>query len=381
MKALWLDPFGGLAGDMFLGGLLDLDLDPQVLLDPLRGLDLPDAPLVTERVDRRGLAATRAWFDLPEEHHHRHLPDILALLERADLTARAREGATRAFRLLAEAEARRHGVGVDEVHFHEVGALDAILEITSVAVALDHLGIAALRTSPLPSGGGLVRCAHGALPAPAPAVMDLLEGFEVRVDSGQGEMVTPTGAALLRAYGEPLREGTRLVPGRSGFGAGTRSESVLRVVEVDLEEPAVAGRDRVVVLETHLDDTSPEVLGYALERLMEAGALDATYHPLVMKKGRPGVALTCLGRPADARRLREVIFAETSTLGVREREVDRAVLPREVVEIETSLGRVPVKRTPGRAPAPEYEACARIARERGVPLREVYEEVRRALAP
>lgn len=377
MTLALLDAFGGLAGDMLLGGLLDLSAGPggapnTQCLGALDSLGLPDWALVVESTTRRSLGATKVSFRVPEEPGHRHLPEILARIEASEMPGNAKHRAMATFRRLAAAEARVHRIGIDEVHFHEVGAADAILDICGVALAMEELGIDALYSGPLPAGTGTVECAHGEMPCPVPAVVELLSEFELVAGVGDGEMVTPTGAALLATLGRPLQPGLHYRPGRSGYGAGTRSQSVLRVTLA--ETGAAMSGDEVFVLETNLDDVPPEQLAWTLERLFEAGALDVSYSPLVMKKSRPGVLLRCIA-PAEQREvLVATIFAETPTLGVREQRVQRRVLERETVEVTTAHGPARVK-VAGGAGYPEYEDCARIARESGKSLRAVYQEV------
>jgi uncharacterized protein (TIGR00299 family) protein len=375
MGILLLDAFGGLAGDMLLGGLLDLGASADLLRLHLSSIGLPRFELVVEPATRRHLGCTRVRWEVEDETDHRHLPDILAMITGSSLPVRARAMAEEAFGRLAEAEARVHRIDVDAVHFHEVGAADAILDICGVCLALTELEVDEILCTPLPGGQGEIRCDHGTMPALAPATAELLKGFPVLAGAGDGEQVTPTGAALLATWGRPLPRGTAVTLGAAGYGAGTRESSVLRLAHAELAE--ARGQDTVAVLETHLDDRTGEELAYLLERLLEAGALDAAYAPLVMKKGRPGVALTCMARPEERDQVREVLLRESGTLGVRERLVERTVLPREVREVETRFGPLAVKVSGDRA-EPEYEPCARAAREHGIPLREVYEEVRRA---
>ncbi len=372
-----LDPFGGLAGDMLLGALLDLDdtLAP-ALREPLHSLRLPGWRLTYEPTIRRALGCTKATFHVPDEADHRHLPEIRARIAASTLPERAKQKAYEAFLHLAVAEAKVHRISVDQVHFHEVGAADAILDICAVSFALDRLGVGELLCGPLPAGSGTIRCEHGDMPCPAPAVVHLLEDFELLVGVGKGEMVTPTGAALLRAWGRPLRAGEFNYRTRSvGYGAGTRRSSALRVSILELSEPTGdLQRDNVWVIETNLDDESPELLAYLSEKLFTLGALDVAFTPLTMKKGRPGVALTVIA-PQDKRH--EVVMAiltESSALGVREQLVARTILAREITTLETPWGPVRIKHAGGRD-RPEYEDLARIARNHDMTLREVREAV------
>jgi len=382
-----VDPFGGLAGDMLLGALLDIDDGLEAALrEPLSSLDLPGWSLEVEATTRRQLGCTKVSFRVPDERDHRHLPEIRERIERSSLAPRAKRKADETFVALAEAEARVHRIPVERVHFHEVGAADAILDICAVSAALDRLGVDELVCGPLPGGSGTVRCAHGDMPCPAPAVTELLADFVVVAGAGEGEMVTPTGAALLRAWGRPLDDaGLAHRTRATGYGAGTRSTSIVRVSLIEIlsrslsEAPAGAptqavaaelARDAVYVLETNLDDESPEILGWLANRLFGLGALDVAFVPLTMKKGRPGVALTAQVPPAVRELAVRTILRETSALGVREQLVHRTILRREMSSVDTPWGPVGIKRAGGRARL-EYEDLARIARAEDLALREV----------
>lgn len=382
-----LDPVGGLAGDMLLGAVIDLGVEVDVLRAQLGSLGLPDWSLEVEATQRRHLGCTKASFRVPVETGHRHLPEILARIEGSSLSPRAKAMATRSFRVLAEAEAAVHRIPVERVHFHEVGAADAILDICGVSLGLDALGLepGALVCGPLPGGSGTIRCDHGEMPCPAPAVVELLADFEVQLGVGDGEMVTPTGAALLRAWGRPLATGEVVRPSKSGYGAGTRPASVLRLTlgeAGETRDPDSAGdlrRDEVFVLETHLDDETPEQLAWLSERLFALGALDVAFAPLTMKKGRPGVRLTAIVRPAEHQAAVACILRESAAIGVREQRLARTTLARAIEPVRTRFGPVPVKRAGGRFKA-EYEALAAIARAHDLPLHAVRREVEAAAA-
>ncbi|HLT39605.1 MAG TPA: nickel pincer cofactor biosynthesis protein LarC [Enhygromyxa sp.] len=376
-----LDPFGGLAGDMLLGALIDLDPElPDALEQPLSSLGLPDWRLDHQPTTRRAIGCSKATFTVPDEVDHRHLPEIRERIAGSTLPAHAKQKADRAFVCLAEAEARVHRIPIDHVHFHEVGAADAILDICAVSFGLDRLGIDELICGPLPGGSGTIRCEHGDMPCPAPAVVHLLEDFVVLAGVGEGEMVTPTGAALLRAWGRPLRAGEQLGyhSERVGYGAGTRASSIVRINLVRLQaqpdQQLSLERDEVWVLETHLDDESPELLGWLSEQLFAVGAVDVAFAPVTMKKGRPGVALTVLVPPARRTEAVATILRESTALGVREQLVARSKLRRSLELVTTPWGPVQIKWA-GDRPRPEYEDLARIAREQRIPLHEVAEAV------
>jgi hypothetical protein len=392
MRIAYLDAFSGVSGDMTVGALLDLGLPLDTLRDAIDLLGLRGVTVHSERIERSGIAATKFHVRVhgeapdpprghghPHDHTHGHRTsrDIHALLDTSRLAAPVRERALAIFARLAEAEGEAHGVPAADVTFHEVGALDAIVDVVGAALGFTFLGVETIHCSALPLGSGLVHAAHGPLPVPGPAVTALLRGRAVRFDDGASELVTPTGAAIVAALAEagPVPE---MRVEAVGYGAGERvladRPNLLRIVLGEAGE--AAGVDDVVVLEATVDDTSPELWEYALERLFAAGAKDAWLEPVVMKKSRPGVTLRVLGAPADRDRLAAVIFAETSTIGLRWAPWRRLVLPRETRTVETAWGPVAVK--VATAPdgtvnvAPEFEDCRRLARERGVALKLVY---------
>lgn len=389
MKILYFDCHAGIAGDMTVAALLDLGVPFEVVRDAVGRLPLPHSSysLATERTSRGGIAATRFVVHVEEHQPPRHYSDIAAMIEKSPLADGVKEKAQRIFFRLAEAEAKVHGVEIGRVHFHEVGAVDSIADIVGAAAALDWLGVGAIHAAPLPLGSGFVETAHGRLPVPAPATAELLRGIPVHGEAGAGERVTPTGAAILAALATGFGRAPAMTVSGVGCGAGTRDfadmPNILRVFMG--ESGAGLGRDEVEVIETHLDDTTPEILGYVLERLLDAGALDAAFSPLQMKKSRPGVRLTVVAPPERLDALAALILRETSAIGIRHYPARRLKLERVVAERQTSLGPVPVKvLRDGDAVvrvAPEYEECRRIALERGLPLQEVYRIVERETAP
>ncbi len=379
MTVAWIQPFSGIAGDMTVAALLDLGMPLDALRAVLERLPLRGYTLRTERVERGPFAATRFVVESDEDHPHRSLRDVEEIIGAGGLPERVAERSRRAFRLLAEAEGAVHGIAPEEVHFHEVGAVDAIVDIVGAAVGFEHFGVDRIVASRVLLGTGEVECRHGVIPVPGPATLRLLRGFPVRLSEGEGETTTPTGAAILAAFAEPLVAEAG-VAGRTGIGAGTRDgESRPNVLRVSLLAPAVpqGERDEVVELAANLDDMSPEITAHAAARLMAEGALDAWLTPVLMKKGRPGTVLTVLAREEDAGRLEAVLFRETTTLGVRRAGRSRTVLLRRIVEARTEWGVVRVKEgiLDGAVVtrAPEYEDCARVAAAAGVPLRAVYE--------
>lgn len=384
-RIAYLDCFSGISGDMLLGALIDAGVDSRALSSELEKLGVPGWSLRAERVRRAGIAATQAHVELAESPQpHRRLPDIVAIIEGLSLDAADRERAAKVFRLLAEAEARVHGVAAEEIDFHEVGALDAIIDVVGGVVGLRLLGVERLYCSALPAGGGTARSMHGALPVPAPATLELMAMARAPLASSAGdrpmELVTPTGAALataLASFERPAMHVTAV-----GHGAGGRDpEGWPNVLRLWLGEAIEPARPTMLLVETNIDDMNPEIYGYVQERLFAAGAADVWYEAIQMKKNRPGVLLSVLC-PADREHdITSLLLRETSTLGVRVSGVSRHEAQRETLEFESSLGpaAVKVKRLPGEPPrvAPEYEACRRIAEARGLPLAEVYRVVER----
>lgn len=390
MRCGYFDCFSGAAGDMILASMVDAGCPVEVFAELPQRLKLGGVKLSAERVHRHGLAAVHVRVEVSADGSsgHRHLHQILRILDEAELSPAVRERAACIFRRLAEAEAAVHGVAVEKVHFHEVGAADAIVDIVGACAGIERLGLERVRCSPLPTGHGAVDTEHGVMPVPAPATVRLLEGVPLAACEEPGELTTPTGAAILTTIAEgfgPL-PAMRLVG--CGTGAGTREgrtrPNVLRLMIGELDETGETDVDTVCVLETQVDDAAGQNLAYACERLLEAGALDVYVVPIMMKKGRPGELLTVLCRPDDETRVADVLFAETGTLGIRRRLAERSKLRREVVRVATRFGILTLKvaRRGGRVLRawPEYEACAAAARQHRVPLRQVQEEALRAWA-
>jgi uncharacterized protein (TIGR00299 family) protein len=381
--ALHFDCFSGISGDMALGALLDAGADLGAVTRGLDSLGLP-IRLVASKVRKGGFAATQVYVRAPEEDTHRHLPDVEAILAKGEMAPAASELALRIFRRLAEAEASAHGMPLERVHFHEVGALDSIADIAGVAIALDSLGVQRYTSRSVVTGFGTVKCAHGLMPVPAPGTAALLKGAPVEPGPVKSEMTTPTGAAILAATVQEWTEAPAMTVRAIGHGAGMRDflevPNLLRIF-VGETEGAAGERDRVWALETNLDDVPGEVVGYCFERLFEAGALDVYAVPIQMKKQRPGVMLGVLAPGEAVAAVEAVLFRETGTFGVRRYAVERSKLRREAVTVRTPWGEVKAKRGwregGPEVITPEYEDCARVARERGVALREVYEAARR----
>jgi len=442
MRIAYLDCFSGMSGDMFLGALIDAGVFPKILEDMVAGLNV-GARLGIAKVTRSGITATkvdvlmngekelpreeflanheshghshahehghdhshedsqahahpaadstslRAAVSAPHEHEHGHshgrgLTEIREIIGRAAISARAKETAIAIFTALGTAEAKIHNIDIEAVHFHEVGAVDAMVDIVGAAVGAEALGVDEIVCSPLNVGGGTVKCAHGVLPVPAPATVELLQGAPVYSSGIQMELLTPTGAAIVKTLAARFGSFPEMTIEKSGYGAGTRDlPGHPNVVRITIGESASTlaaktAQETIAVLEANLDDLNPQVYGYVMERLLEQGALDVFGMPVQMKKNRPGTLLTVLCKPEDAAQLTQIIFAETTTLGVRSRQEQRQTLGRRWVSVTTPWGDVRMKIASMNGTvtnyAPEYEDCRRIAAERHLPLKTVMQE-------
>ena len=428
MRIAYLQCFSGISGDMFLGALIDAGVSPQLLSDTVAALDV-GAKLEISQVVRSGISATKVdvWVDgekdLPREeywtkqaeaqhqhahehshhhaheHHHEHghdshhehghrgLNEIRTIISGSRISESAKKTATAIFEALGAAEAKIHNMPIERVHFHEVGAVDAMVDIVCAAVGAEALGVDEIVCSPLNVGGGTVKCAHGTLPVPAPATVELLKDAPVYSSGVQAELVTPTGAAIVKTLARRFAEFPEMKIEKSGYGAGSREfaghPNVLRIVigETASKLAAKTSSETISVLEANLDDLNPQVFGYVMDRLLEEGALDVFGMPVQMKKNRPGTLLTVLCNPESAGKLTELIFAETTTLGVRRREEVRQTLARRWENVRTQWGEVRIKIASMNGTvtnyAPEYEDCRRIAAEHHVPLKTVMQEASR----
>ncbi len=385
-RLLHLDCFSGIAGNMFIGALLDAGLPRRQLTEDLAGLGL-DYKLVVRKVQRGALAARYVDVRVPRAHRHtpghahphrhgRSHAEIVKVLERARLDAGVRRRALDIYKALAEAEAKVHGIPVAKVHFHEVGAVDAIVDVTAAALGVARLGVTRVTASPVALGAGFVETDHGRLPLPAPATLELLRGVPTVPAHIQWESVTPTGAAILRSLVDEYTALPAMTVESIGYGAGNERDGPLpNVLRVVLGRTSTLQSDRVVVLEAHLDDLVPEHFDHLMERLFEARALDVSIHHLQMKKNRPGFAVRVVARPSERLALANLLFAESTTLGVRVAESDRLVLPRTMRRVDTPYGKIAVKVATddeGRERvSAEYDDCKRAARRHDVPLRDV----------
>jgi pyridinium-3,5-bisthiocarboxylic acid mononucleotide nickel chelatase len=417
MKTLYLDLFSGIAGDMFIGALIDLGVDARRLERELKKLKLDGYHLQVTRKSKSGIAGVKFDIhltnghdhhherDTHHDHHHdenRNFAEIKTLIARSKLSAWVRKKSIAVFQRIAEAEGRIHGQPPAEVHFHEVGAVDSIVDIVGACIGLERLGKPRVLASPVVEGAGWVDCAHGRFPVPAPATLAILgaRGIGLTQCDEPHELVTPTGAALLAEFAEGFGPMTGLVAEKTGFGLGTRENrtrpNVLRAVlgktargtfniqhSTFNAQPNDWETDRVAVLETNLDDISGEVLGHFVETALVAGALDVFHTPIQMKKNRPGVLLTVLCAEADADKFSEMILRETSAFGVRRTMAERRKLRREFVQVKTRYGSVTVKlgRLNGKVvqAAPEFASCRKLAAQKHVPLKQIYEAALRAV--
>jgi len=426
MRLAYLECFSGISGDMFLGALVDAGVSAKLFEEAVAALSI-GARIEFSRVNRSGITATKVDVylqgekDRPREkdthdHHHEHghrhdhaheassragapaphqhephqhehgrgLKEIRELIANAGISAAAKTTATAIFENLGAAEARIHGIDSEKVHFHEVGAVDAIVDIVCAAVGFEALGVDELICSPLNVGSGTVECAHGTFPVPAPAVVELLRGAPVYSSGIQAELVTPTGAAIVKTIAARFAEFPKMKMEKTGYGAGTHdfhgqpNVARLTIGEAATKLAAKTAQESISVLEANLDDLNPQVFGYVMDRLLEEGALDVFGMPVQMKKNRPGTLLTVLSKPEDAAKLIAILFAETTTLGVRRREEQRQVLARKWVTVPTQWGEVRMKIASMNGTvtnyAPEYEDCRKIAAEKHVPLKSVMQE-------
>lgn len=412
-KTLYLECCSGISGDMMTAALLDLGADVEVLRKALKSLPVDGYEIKISRVKKAGLDVCDfdVVLDAAHENHdhdmeylyghqkeqreghghghvsheHRSLADILKLIEMGDLTPRAKQTASDIFCILGEAEARAHGVPGDQVHFHEVGAVDSIVDIVSAAVCLDNLEITDVIVEELYEGRGTIRCQHGILPIPVPAVVNIAQKhhLNLRITDVEGELVTPTGAAIAAAIRTKERLPEHFSIQRVGMGAGKRSYTcagILRAMLICGEEQGMYLHDFVCRLETNIDDCSGEMLGFLMERLMEAGAKDVSYTPIYMKKNRPAYQVTVICRDEDADRMEDIIFEETTTIGIRKIKMERSILKRDIRTISTEFGEMKVKvceLPSGERIYPEYEEAVKICRKYGISYYEVCRRIRR----
>jgi len=382
MKIAYYDCFSGISGDMNLGALIDLGIEPGVITEGLGKLNLEGWRLEITREQRHGIAGTKVIVITDDHHGHRNLSDIEKIIDGSSLEKKIKDLAMKIFRHIAEAEAEVHNKQLNEIHFHEVGAIDSIIDIVGAAICFTALNVETIYVSEIELGGGMVSCEHGLLPVPAPATAKIINGFPVHVGGVDFEATTPTGAAIIAATAEPMPEGMPFVIKRTGYGIGHRNNpsrpNILRVFLAETE-PAKTSGHRALLVECNIDDMNPELSEYLSDRLFEAGADDVWFTPVVMKKGRPAFTLSLICEEEKKDAVSEVIFSESTTIGLRVMPFMKETLHREFEEVDTRFGKVMVKKSYYNnrlvSAKPEADRCAAIARETGVAMKNVIQEV------
>ncbi len=385
MRTLYFDCFAGASGNMILGALIGLGVDADDLREELGKLGLSGWELAVETVDRSGISSTHVDVRVPEEKAHRHLRHIRQIFEESELSDAVKARAIAIFTRLAEAEARVHGIDVEKVHFHEVGAMDAIIDVAGACIGFEMLGVERFVCSTIHTGSGFVNMEHGKFPVPPPAVSELLQGIPVYSTEIEGELITPTGAAIISTLCESYGPMPEIKVEQTGYGAGTRTyDGFPNVLRLFLGDATAASKpaegtlsETLFVLETNVDDASPQVLGFLMERSFEIGALDCWFTPVMMKKDRPAIVVSVLCREEARGALTELIFRETTSIGVRVRQVERESLVREEKTVPTAYGTISVKTSflagePVNV-MPEYEDVAAAARSADVPFKTVWD--------
>lgn len=387
MKTLYFDCFAGASGNMVLGALIAAGVDADSLRSGLKKLNLPDFELVVEKVDRSGISSTHVRVDIPDEKKHRHLPEIELIISESDLSETVKHRSIAIFNRLAAAEACVHGIELSKVHFHEVGALDAIIDIVGSCIGFEMLGIERFAASKIHVGSGFVDMAHGKFPVPPPAVAELLKDVPLYSTEITGELITPTGAAIISTVCDSYGPIPELTLEETGYGAGTREhEKFPNVLRLMIGEATALGEqprtETLVVLETNIDDLSPQILGHFMDRALAEGALDCWFTPIQMKKNRPATLVSVLCQTADEQKFLELFYRETSTIGVRVRRVERHSLYRESTAVKTEFGDVSVKTAYLGGEAvnsnPEFEDLKTTAAANGVSVTTVADAVTKA---
>ncbi len=382
MKIAYFNCFAGASGDMILGSLLDAGLDFDQLKSGLAKLPFSGYKLTSTPVVKKGISGTKFDVLIPHEHHHRGLHDIFRIIEESNLSEKIKSGSKAIFKRLGEAEAKIHKKSVDEIHFHEVGAVDAIIDIVGAAIGFDLLGIQKIYASPLHVGSGTVECAHGTLPVPAPATAELLKGIPVYAKDVEGELVTPTGAAILSTLCERFGDMPPMTLQQTGYGAGGHDFEIPNVLRVMLgEAQKKPENDMIQLIQTNIDDMNPQFYEHIMERLFSNGALDVYMTPIIMKKNRPGIILNVLGHPDSCQTLTDIIFSETTTLGIRLSDMKkRHILKRAFITIDTpwgaAKGKVRTLESGEKTLSPEYEDCKKLANENNIPIYKIYDYIK-----
>jgi pyridinium-3,5-bisthiocarboxylic acid mononucleotide nickel chelatase len=380
MKILSYDCFSGISGDMNLGAMIDLGIKQEYLKAELDKLNLPGWELIAEKDQRHGITGTRVTVrQTRHEHAHRHLSDIEAIINKSTLDKNTKVLSLKIFQKIAEAEAKVHNEPVDHVHFHEVGAVDSIIDVTGAAICFNALKIDAVHVSTIELGGGFVKCDHGLLPVPAPATAEIIKGMPVRKDGVNFEATTPTGAAILAVLGTEFKSLPRINIEKTAYGIGQKQNpavpNVLRVFIGETEEQGETGHDALRI-ECNIDDMNPEFFEYISEKLFAAGASDVFLSNIIMKKGRPGIMLNIICENDAAEKMKYILFTESTTLGIRTFPFRKDTLERKFGSVHTKFGEIRVKRSYHNglevSAKPEYEDCKRIAIEKDVPVKDVF---------
>ncbi|KPL12642.1 MAG: hypothetical protein AMS26_16800 [Bacteroides sp. SM23_62] len=398
MTVLYYDCFSGISGDMNLGAMIDLGVDPKSLVDQLSRLDLSGYEMKITKDQRKGISGTKVDVvidEIPHDHghnhdhqNHRNLEDISRIIQGSDLSQAVKDRSIMMFRKLAEAEGKIHNQPIEEVHFHEVGATDSIVDIVGAAICIESIAPDMIMSSAVELGGGFVKCEHGIFPVPAPATAEILAGIPVKSGAAPYEMTTPTGALILACNAVKFGPMQDLRISRTAYGIGNRDMDIPNVLRVHLAESTghangLPETRKALVMECNIDDMNPEMYGYVMEILFGLGADDVFITPVMMKKARPASKLTVLCSPDKKQTMTETLLTHTTSLGVRSYEVDKTMLEREFTKIQTKYGEVTVKTAIYRGKhlksKPEYEDCIRLAKEHGIPVQKIYDEISRQL--
>jgi uncharacterized protein (TIGR00299 family) protein len=387
MKIICYDCFSGISGDMNLGAMIDLGVDKDFLISELNKLNLKGWELLVQRDQRHGIHGTRATVrQTRHEHAHRHLADIKKIIYDSTLDDKTKELSLKIFMKIAEAEASVHGISIERVHFHEVGAIDSIVDIVGAAICYNALGADAVHVAPVELGGGFVKCDHGRLPVPAPATAEIVKGLPVKKGGVDFEATTPTGAAILSALGTHFGTDIVFKTQRTGYGVGQKEHpdvpNLLRVSVAEMDSGSEPGHDALQI-ECNIDDMNPEFFDYISDKLFSAGASDVFLSNIIMKKGRPGIVLHVICETETAEQVKNIIFTESTSLGVRTFPFRKDTLSRKFETFSTAFGEVNIKRSyyKGKevSAKPEYDDCRRIASEKDIPVKEVYNKIMASL--
>lgn len=391
MKIAYFDCFSGISGDMTVGALLDTGLKIEILEKELKKLGLSGYQLEMNKVVKKGISATQFKVKIKEEGVERRFKDILTILEKSKLNEEIKEQTKKIFFNIAQAESKIHQKDIDKIHFHEIGGLDSIIDITSAVIGMKALGIEEIYSSALPVGKGFVKCAHGVIPVPAPATLELLKNIPTYDGGIESEMVTPTGAAIISTLAKSFGERPLMKIERTGYGAGEKEFIIPNLLRVIIGEKILKDEnvkddyvsDEAMLIETNIDDMNPEFYDYIMDKLFVQGALDVFLTPIHMKKNRPAHMLSIIVYKQNLKEILEILFSESTTLGVRLREIKRLRLDQQNFIAETKYGKIKVKTAMFKGEikniAPEYEDCKKMAKQHQVPLKEVYEEVKRVI--